>query len=536
MPRPAPDLRLVPSARPDLFVHSDYAAVATAVLPYLREHADTLYRYGGKLAFIKRGDDGAPSIRTADKHDIRMIVADHVQPFKITREGRKDIALPTDVANLLLAPVTDIAPFRSLVGVTTTPLLREDGSICTSDGYDPHSQLFCDYTNLPPLDIPEHPSKADAKASLKAIRQIFIESPFADRITDGENEQATDVEQNPGHDESAFLNQLMLGVCRASMQIAPAVILRATDGNSGAGKTTLARSIAYIAYGFVPKDTRFGEDMVEFEKILLSELRTGLACALFDNGNNLTLRSDLLNLVLTSGRAHGRVLGLSEMADLMTRALILMTGNALSVSADDIRRVLVSNLDARGEDPERRPVSNREFLEGVIKPRRAELLRHLLTIWRWGRQQRRDIEEGEALVGFDSYCRWVRDPLLALGCKDPIKRIDELKLTDPKRELQIMVFREWWRAHPRVDRLGTIPADRLATIPVTATGLSARVCMIIDPNYAANSRREIISTLAAWRGVRVGGFILNSNAANKGKWSATKYWLTREEALDDDDD
>ena len=89
-------------------------------------------------------------------------------------------------------------------------------------------------------------------------------------------------------------------------------ILRATDGNAGAGKTTLARAIAYTAYGYVPKDTPFGEDMVEFDKTLLSELRAGPAAVLFDNGNNLTLRSNLLNLVLTSGRAHGRVLGLSE--------------------------------------------------------------------------------------------------------------------------------------------------------------------------------------------------------------------------------
>ena len=422
-------------------MHSDYAAVATALLAYLRDHADSLYRYGGRLAFVKRGDDAAPTIRMADVHDVRMIVADYVQPFRMTKYGRKDIALPTDVAKLMLAAANDIMAFRPIVGVTTAPLLRDDGSIYTADGYDPHSQLFCDHTNLPPLNIPEHPSEDDAKASLKAMRQIFIESPFADRVTDRENDQATDLKQDPGHDESAFLNGLLLGVSRASMEVAPAIILRATDGNAGAGKTTLARATAYTAYGYVPKDTPFGEDMVEFDKTLLSELRAGPAAVLFDNGNNLTLRSNLLNLVLTSGRAHGRVLGLSEMADLMTRALILMTGNALGVSADDIRRVLVSNLDARTEDPELRPVSNGEFLDHVIKPRRAELLRHLLTIWRWGRQQQGKIKRGDALISFDTYCRWVRDPLLALGCRDPVTRIDALS-----SPTQSASFKSWFSA------------------------------------------------------------------------------------------
>jgi hypothetical protein len=532
MPHQAkPDFKIVPPPeKPDLRCHSDYAAVATATLNYLRENAD-LYRYGGRLAFIKRDDEDRPTIRVADVHDIRMIVADYVQPFKLDKDGsRKDIALPIDIAQLMLAAFNDIAAFRPIVGVTTAPLLREDGSICIADGYDAESGLFCDYTNLPALDIPEHPTEADAKASLKAIRQVFVESPFADRVADRENEQATGLEQHPGDDESAFLNQLMLGVCRASMELAPGLIVRAADGNGGAGKTTLARAIATIAFGYEPKDSPFGEDMTEFGKTLLSELRTGPASVLFDNGNNLTLRSNLLNLVLTSGRAQGRVLGSSEMADLQTRALILMTGNALGVSADDIRRVLVSNLDARTEDPERRPVTNAEFIRDVIKPRRAELLRHLLTIWRWGRQHPEEIAKGEALVSFGQYCRWVRDPLRALDCKDPVARIDELKQTDPKREHQATVFRKWWKVHDKK------PNNKLQTKPVTAFGLGAEVCALIDPNYGGNNRAKVISDLASWRGVRVGGFVLEHNAAKKGKWSPTQYRLSRQQELKDDDE
>jgi len=156
------------------------------------------------------------------------------------------------------------------------------------------------------------------------------------------------------------------------------------------------------------------------------------------------------------------------------------------------------------------------------------LLRHLLVIWKRGRQHHDEIKEGEALTSFDQYCHWVRDPLLGLGCKDPIKRIDELKLADPKRELQLTVFREWWRAHRVV--------GELRTARVTAHGLSTDVCVLIDPDYGANSRAAVISTLASWRGVRVGGFVLEHNADRKGKHSPTKYWLTRTEDLPKDDD
>lgn len=534
-----PDLRLVIS-RPDLNVHSDYAAVATTTLAYLSAHASNLYRFGDRLAFVKRDDDGAPSIRICNIHDIRMIVSDLMQPVKYVKAKgktkdengqfeRKDIALPTDVAKLMLASFNDIASFRPITGVTTSPLLRPDGTIVTTDGYDAETGMFCDFSGLPLIDVPDHPNKADAEASLQAVREIFRESPFADRKTDRENDEATNLDEQPGEDESAFLNALLLGPCRASIELAPAIILRASDGNAGAGKTTLMRTVSYIAFGHVPKDLPFVADMAEFDKTLLAELRTGPASVLFDNGNVVTLKSNLLNVVLTSGRAQGRILGTSENADLITRALIMMTGNALSISADDIRRVIVSNLDARTENPERRPTSVRNFLDEVIRPRRAQLLQHLLTIWRWGRQHQGEITKGEALQSFEQYCSWVRDPLLALGCTDPVKHIDRLKMIDPKREHQAAVFREWMHKHPRCD-------SKLDTLPVTANGLHNDICMIIDPNYGANNRAKVISDLAAWRGVRVAGFVLKSNAGEKGKWSATKYWLTRMEELGKDDD
>lgn len=521
--------RSMPPARPDLLVHSDYAAVATAVLAYLRDHAPNLYRVGGRLAYIKRDEQGLPGIRIADAHDIRMIVADRMQPFKVCGDRkRKDIALPIDIAHLMLASVNDIAAFRPLVGVTTAPLLREDGSIRVGEGYDAETALYCDHSGLLALDVPDRPSIDDARRSLRTIRAIFAESPFSDRIVDRENQEATNLDEPPGHDESTFLNGMLLAACRPSMPQAPAIIVRAADGNAGAGKTTLARAIASVAFGHLPKDAPFGGDMIEFDKTLLAELRTGPAAVLFDNGNGITLRSNLLNLMLTSGRAHGRVLGTSEMSELTTRALILMTGNALAVSADDIRRVLVVDLDARTEDPERRPVSHHDFLEAEIRPRRAEILQHLLTIWRWGRQHP-ELSTREALASFDTFCRWVRDPLLALGCRDPVARIDELKMSDPRREHQATVFREWFHAHAKA---GT----RLETIPITARRLDARVAEIIDINHANNGRAKVVSTLTAWRGVRVAGYVLHDNSASKGAWSPTQYWLTREHELGDDDD
>jgi hypothetical protein len=146
-------------------------------------------------------------------------------------------------------------------------------------------------------------------------------------------------------------------------------------------------------------------------------------------------------------------------------------------------------------------------------PRRAELLRTLLTIWRWGRQNQ--IKAGVPLASFDTYCRWIRDPLLALGCKAPVVRIDEMKAADPAREHLAEVFTKWWELH--------------GSDAVTAAGLHAEVCVLIDPNYGSNARKRVIGPLASSRGARIAGFVLQSNARSKGKWSPTKYWLVRTE-------
>ena len=41
----------------------------------------------------------------------------------------------------------------------------------------------------------------------------------------------------------------------------------------------------------------------------------------------------------------------------------------------------------------------------------------------------------------------VRDPLLALGCKDPVDRISELKINDPKRQETVAFFMLWFDKH-----------------------------------------------------------------------------------------
>ena len=84
--------------------------------------------------------------------------------------------------------------------------------------------------------------------------------------------------------------------------------------------------------------------------------------------------------------------------------------------------------------------------------------------------------------------------LLALGCRDPVERLDELKAADPDRERVAEIFSTWWKVHGHA--------------PVTAHELSPDVCILIDPTYGMNNRKRVISTLVSLRGTRLAGFML----------------------------
>ena len=209
-------------------------------------------------------------------------------------------------------------------------------------------------------------------------------------------------------------------------------MLRAPEiSGAGTGKGLLVRSICAIAFGVQPRAFTRGGDRQELDKRLASELIEAAPILFLDNVNGTMLRSDTLASVLTERPARVRPLGRTQMVALNSTAFIALTGNVLSLSEDLARRFIVCEFDAQCEDPEQR-----KFASGLLDDIgrcRAELLAAALTIWRWGRQNPADIGHGRPFGSFEQWSEWCRDPLLALGCRDPIDRIDEIKSDDPAR-------------------------------------------------------------------------------------------------------
>ena len=496
-------------AKPELIVYSGDLPATAEALRDLLATSGKLFDRGLPVRVIRPADGSLPSAVRLTKHNVVIEAHRLCQPVKVDEDGEYiPITLPDRVAQMYLdmCGEWDLPP---LTGVSTSPLLSPDGSVRMADGYDPATGLWC--CGVPSLRLPARPSRAEAEAALALLRQTFRTFPFADaprRLDLSLSVEVVDLACLPGQDESAFLNALLTAVCRASLWLAPGLLLTAPAvSGAGTGKGLLARAICTIAFGIRPRAFTMGSDRQELDKRLAAELIEAQPALFLDNVNGIALRSDTLASVLTERPARVRLLGQTRMVPLNSTAFISITGNGLTVTEDLARRFIPCQLDARCEDPELRQFGS-GFLD-EIERRRAELLVAGLTIWRWGRQNAPMLPRGKSLGSFETWAEWCRDPLFALGCRDPVERIQVLKANDPRRQRIAELFQVWWEHH--------------GATPVKANQLAEPVKAVADPQ--GRGRQYLATFIAGLAGTHAGGFVL-SRQESAGKWTAATYALT----------
>ena len=501
------------ATKPKLLIEpNDPHRTVAALRDILAERGD-LFDRGAPVRLFKDRRSGAIMARAVTADRIVMLAHQLARPvaFKPSEHSKGKFVefnapLPRAIATTYLE-LHGEWQLRPLNGIASAPLLRPDGSIWAANGYDAATGLFLE--NVPTISglVPAAPNQADAAAALALIRSIFATFCFADATTvqDANGVPMVDQARPPSCDESAFLVALLTAVCRPSLEFAPGFLFRAPQlSGAGAGKGLLVRSICRIAFGQDPHAVTGGSDLHELEKRISAELMASGPVLFLDNLNNVTFKSNLLASAITERPARVRVLGKSEMLPINATAFIVMTGNALVVSEDLTRRFVAIDLDARVEDPEARAFPT--DITQTVKDRRIDLLVAALTIWRWGRQQ--TLPTGKPLGGFPQWCQWVRDPLLALGCPDPVVRMVDAKRHDGQRQATVEIFQLWQHWH----------SDR----PVKASGLHAEIKAVLDPQQ--RGRQFVEKCVASLVGVRVAGFVL-SRQRSMGKWSAATYAL-----------
>jgi putative DNA primase/helicase len=328
---------------------------------------------------------------------------------------------PKDVASILLSREGEWR-FPRIAGVITTPTLRADGSILSMAGYDEATQLLLlDPPPLPPMA--DKPTEAHAEAALDILDKLLDEFPFVDQAS-----------------RSAALSGLITPIVRGAMDVAP---LHATTAPvAGSGKSYINDIAAAISTGDRAPVFSAAVKEDELEKRIFSALHAGQPIVCLDNVNG-ALGGDFLCQAIERPVVQSRVLGVSKVPKIESRACFFATGNNIRLVGDMTRRVILCSLDPQMERPELREFEASPF--DTVLANRGKYIAAALTICR------AYIVAGcpgvlPALASFEDWSRIVRSALVWLGRDDPIKTMEAARDDDPVTSGLRAIFTFWYHA------------------------------------------------------------------------------------------
>jgi hypothetical protein len=297
------------------------------LLARMREASD-LFDYGNELVAINED-----RLLALTAEGLRYFLGGLVQFWSKDKQGAGDLLRdpPVMICKELLA-LREARGLKALRAIITEPTLRANGTLLARPGYDPATRLLyqCEDNSAP--IIPDRPSIDQARAALRMLWKPFHLFPFSGAV-----------------DRAVHLAALLTAPVRPVLPTSPAFGYDAPI--QGSGKTLFAECVAVLATGRQPEiwpHTSGNEE--EVRKRLFAALREGSGAILWDNIPGL-LHSPVLAGLLTAPTIKDRVLCKSEAPSVPNTALVLLTGNNLTLAGDLTRRVLVARIDPQTDQP-----------------------------------------------------------------------------------------------------------------------------------------------------------------------------------------
>jgi hypothetical protein len=330
-------------------------------------------------------------VAPVDKMLLRVHVGARVRLFRNVhgKDGpRKEYTeVTSDQATFILA--MDGWGLPQLRGIALHPIFTADGELVAEHGYSQSGEIFVDLGDLDLPTVPDVPDEQDVQSAKAMLLEEFLgDFPFVD-------------EASRAHAVALGLVPLVRDMIDGPV---PGHMVEATS--EGSGKTLLVRAVIQAVTGIDPCLTTELSNDDEWRKSLTAMLVDLPEVLVFDNVKR-TLDSPALATVMTSKHWEGRRLGETDMIRVPVRVVFVFTGNNPTMSREVARRMVMTRLDAKTENPWLRS----GFLHNPILPwvaaNRGDLLwAFLVLVQNWvalGRPRSKatkgSFEEWSAVVG-----------------------------------------------------------------------------------------------------------------------------------------
>lgn len=314
--------------------------------------------------------DGPAQVRPLTHASLAAYLDARFRCYKWVKVGKeedvKSALFPLEAAKRVVdLPDPALRPgLRRLAGVVHTPVVRADGSILDTPGYDPETRLYY----LPDLDlvvppVPEKPTTAEVNAAVELLDQMTAGFPW-----------------KSVHHRANYYGLLVTPLLR-NLTPPPYKLFIFDAPQQGTGKTLLAE-LARGLHGGILRGGMPHTDDAETRKVVTTVLsRTTGAVVILDNLTGL-LDSPVLAGLLTSTTWADRLLGATEEVTAVNDRVWTCTANNLAVGPDMVRRVIWVGIDAQMARPQDRTEFAIADLPGWTRAHRGELLHALLVLIR----------------------------------------------------------------------------------------------------------------------------------------------------------
>lgn len=364
-------------------VSADRLEVINKCLKALRAKFDGTELFGHGWAFgqLVDGEDG-PMLLTVGDGELAHLVARAARTFSVDAKGSRREAWPDK--NCMAAISSAHRDFTKVDGVSRVPLVREDGSIAATNGYDERTRhIIALSPELDGLSVPSNPSDHEVAAA----RDLLLDDLLGDFLLPTAADRA--------HALAALLTPLV----RPLVPTSPFFVV---DGlQMGVGKGLLLSVIAVITTGQRPSLEQLPGTEDEVRKRITASLHAGSTMLMWDEVHELG--SLALNSLVTAERWSDRKLGKTERIEMPNKASLYFAGNNVQITGDAVRRALPVRLSTDAPSPETRSGFRHE-LPGWAEENRRELLEAALTLIRaWFA---RGCPEAPLEFSFGSFERW----------------------------------------------------------------------------------------------------------------------------------
>jgi hypothetical protein len=368
------------------------------------ENGPLLYVRRDNLVRIVLDSDGRLKPGIVSSAAMPEIMSRAANFVRIGKTGVVGIFPPEMLAKVIVN--RDGWPFPELKGIVEIPVLRKNGSVLKTPGYDSVSALYYSPAGSMP-SIPDNATKDDAVSAARFILDILSDFPFQD---------------DASRDNAVGL--LLSVIVKEIAGLIPIALIDAPT--KGTGKTRLAQLASIVATGRETPLSPEVRDEEEWRKQITSLLIADRQVVIIDNIER-TLRSGQLAAVLTTSEWSDRILGKSEVLHLHSRAIWIATGNNIRLGGDIARRAYWIRLDSNLPRPWLRDPENfkRELPVWTVS-HRSEIVGALLTMALAWFRDGKPLWAGRPLGSYEEWSRIVGGILEYCGMTGFLTNLENL--------------------------------------------------------------------------------------------------------------